>query len=253
MPPRRILEGVNSRRSWIIFSAGVVAYLVSITQRSSLGVAAADASDRFHSTAAALSTLGVLQLVVYAALQVPVGVLIDRIGPRPLLISGAALMSAGQIVVALAPTLDLAVVGRVLVGAGDAATFTSVLRLNNTWFSGSRVPQLNQWLGNLGQFGQVLSAIPFAALLHAAGWTPAFLSAAGLSVLSVVICLAVVSNGRGISPHAQNVASMREATGQLRASLNRPGTQLGFWAHFVTQSPVVVFALMWGYPFLVFG
>ncbi len=230
-----------------------MAYLVSITQRSSLGVAAVDASDRFSSTAAALSTLGVLQLVVYAALQVPVGVLIDRLGPKPLLVSGAALMAIGQAVVAISPTLEVAVIGRVLVGAGDAATFTSVLRLTNTWFSGRKVPQLNQWMGNLGQFGQVLSAIPFAALLHSAGWTPAFLSAAGLSVLSFVVCLAVVSNGTELSPHAQKVASLREALAQLRASLKRPGTQLGFWAHFVTQSPGVVFALMWGYPFMVFG
>ena len=244
---------MNSRRSWIIFSAGVFAYLVSITQRSSLGVAAVDASDRFSSTAAALSTLGVLQLVVYAALQVPVGVLIDRLGPKPLLVSGAALMAIGQAVVAIAPTLEVAVIGRVLVGAGDAATFTSVLRLTNTWFSGRKVPQLNQWMGNLGQFGQVLSAIPFAGLLHSAGWTPAFLSAAGLSVLSFVICLAVVSNGTGLTPHAQNVATLKEGMAQLRASLERPGTQLGFWAHFVTQSPGVVFALMWGYPFMVFG
>jgi MFS family permease len=244
---------VNSRRSWIIFGVGVFAYLVAITQRSSLGVAAVDASDRFHSAAAALSTLGVLQLVVYALLQVPVGVLIDRIGPRPLLIAGAALMTAGQLVVAVAPTLELAVLGRILVGAGDATVFTSVLRLTNTWFTGSRVPQLNQWMGNLGQFGQVVSAIPFAAVLHTAGWTPAFLSAAALSVLAFVLCIAFVSNGRGISPQAESVGTLKEALAQLRASLKRPGTQLGFWAHYVTQSPGVVFALMWGYPFMVFG
>jgi MFS family permease len=166
---------VNSRRSWIIFSAGVLAYLVAITQRSSLGVAAVDASERFESTAAALSTLGVLQLVVYAGMQIPVGILIDRLGPKPLMVAGLALMALGQTVVAFAPVLEVAVVGRVLVGAGDAAIFPSVLRLTSTWFSGRRVPQLNQWVGNLGQFGQVISAIPFAAVLHEAGWAPAFL------------------------------------------------------------------------------
>jgi MFS family permease len=62
-----------------------------------------------------------------------------------------------------------------------------------------------------------------------------------------------VSNGRGISPQAESVGTLKEALAQLRASLKRPGTQLGFWAHYVTQSPGVVFALMWGYPFMVFG
>ncbi|WP_297411249.1 MFS transporter [Naasia sp.] len=244
---------MNSRRSWIIFSVGVFAYLVAITQRSSLGVASVDASERFSSTASALSTLGVMQLAVYALLQVPVGVLIDRLGPRALVLGGLAFMAAGQAVVAVAPSLSLAVVGRILVGAGDAAVFTSVLRLNNTWFTGSRVPQLNQWLGNLGQLGQVVSAIPFAAVLHTAGWAPAFLSAAALAVLAIVLGIPVLSNGAGVSPGAQGAATLSEAIAQLEASFKRAGTRLGFWAHFVTQSSGVVFALFWGYPFMVFG
>ncbi|MET0590721.1 MAG: MFS transporter [Naasia sp.] len=244
---------MNSRRSWIIFGVAVFAYVVAILQRSSLGVAGVDASERFESSASALSTLGVLQLAVYALLQVPVGVLIDRLGPKTLIVSGAALMCIGQTVVALAPDLAGAVVGRILVGAGDAATFTSAMRLTNTWFTGRRVPQLNQWLGNLGQLGQVLSAIPFASLLHLSGWTPAFLSAASMSVLSFAIGLALLSDGRGILPAAEGAADLRSAITALGESFRRPGTLLGFWAHFVTQSPGTVFALFWGFPFMVSG
>ncbi len=244
---------VNSRRSWIIFGVGVFAYLVAILQRSSLGVAGVDASQRFDSTAAALSTLAVMQLAVYAVLQIPVGVLIDRLGPKTLIVSGAALMCIGQVTVALAPDLGGAVLGRILVGAGDATTFTSVMRLTNTWFTGRRVPQLNQWLGNLGQLGQVASAIPFAAILHTAGWTPAFLSAASLSVLAFVLGLVLLSDGRGVISTAEGAPDLRTALKSLGESFRRPGTQLGFWAHFVTQSPGTVFALFWGFPFMVFG
>lgn len=244
---------MNSRRSWLIFAAGAFAYLVAVMQRSSLGVAGVDASARFSSGASALASLAVLQLLVYAALQIPVGVLIDRVGPRVLLATGAAVMVVGQVVVALSPTLSVAVIGRVLVGAGDAATFVSVLRLINTWFSGPRVPQLVQWFGNLGQLGQVLSAVPFAMLLHGLGWAPAFLSAAALSVLTVVVVLGLVSDGQGALAAAERASDLRQALRQLRESVRRPGTQLGFWAHFVTQSSGVVFALFWGYPFMVFG
>ncbi|THG32952.1 MFS transporter [Naasia lichenicola] len=244
---------MNSRRSWLIFAAGALAYLVSVSQRSSLGVASVDAGERFHSAASALSTLGVLQLVVYAGLQIPVGVLIDRIGPKTLLLSGAALMVIGQLIVGVSTTLPLAIVGRVLVGAGDAATFISVLRLINTWFSGTRVPVLSQWMGALGAFGQILSAIPFAIVLHAQGWEPAFFSAAGLSAFAFVVVLILISDGAGVAPGAERVASIRASITQLGESLRRPGTQLGFWAHFVTQSSGVVFALFWGFPFMVSG
>src|SRR6266536_319499 len=72
-----------------------------------------------------------------------------------------------------------AVRARVLVGAGDAMTFISVLRLVPHWFPARRVPIVTQLTGLVGQAGQVLSAVPLAALLAGPGWTTAFLAAAG--------------------------------------------------------------------------
>jgi sugar phosphate permease len=72
---------VNSRRSWLVFGVGVFAYLIAVMQRSSLGIAGVDATERFDVQAAALSSLAVVQLIVYAALQIPVGVVLDRHGP----------------------------------------------------------------------------------------------------------------------------------------------------------------------------
>jgi Nitrate/nitrite transporter len=163
---------VNSRRSWVIFGIGVFAYLVAVMQRTSIGVAGVAATDRFHVSAAVLSSMAVVQLIVYAAMQVPVGVLIDRVGSRALMIAGTALMVVGQVTVAFAPTITLAIVGRILVGAGDATVFTSLMRLVNSWFRGRLVPQLSQWIGNIGQLGQVLSAVPFALLLHGPAGRP---------------------------------------------------------------------------------
>lgn len=222
-------------------------------QRTTIGVAGVAATDRFHSTASVLSTLAVVQLIVYAAMQIPVGVLIDRVGSRWLMTVGTALMIAGQVTVAFAPTIGIAIAGRILVGAGDATVFTSLIRLTSSWFSGKIVPQLSQWIGNIGQLGQVLSAIPFAIILHQAGWTTAFLSAASLSVVALVGIVAVIADRPAGSTEGPRPASWSESLRQLRISLQRPGTQLGFWSHFVTQSSGTVFSLMWGFPFMVYG
>ncbi|WNY34305.1 hypothetical protein Q9Q99_02090 [Curtobacterium flaccumfaciens] len=82
-----------------------------------------------------------------------------------------------------------------LVGAGDAMTFISVIRLVPMWFSGRILPQISQWTGNLGQIGQVLSAFPFAVLLHSVGWTPAFGVAAAASAVGLVLAAVFVRNG----------------------------------------------------------
>ena len=236
-------------RAWLVFGGAVVAYLCAVMQRSTLGVAGVAAAQRFETSAAALSTLGVVQLLVYAALQIPVGVLVDRFGPKAVIAVGAALMAAGQVTVGLSATLPVAVLGRMLVGAGDATTFIAALRLVNAWFPAHRVPVLSQWLGNLGQLGQVLSAVPFAAFLGLAGWTSAFFGVAGVSGIALVVVLALVVDAPG--GVRAGSADLRSALRALRAALGRRGTRLGFWAHFVTQSSGVVFALLWGYPFLV--
>ncbi|MDE2408892.1 MAG: MFS transporter, partial [Actinomycetales bacterium] len=98
-----------------------------------MGIASLVATDRFHTTAEQLSTLAVAQLIVYAAMQIPVGLLLDRYGARVLLSIGALSMAAGQYTVAFAPSLGIAVVGRMLVGFGDAFTFISMIRLINGW------------------------------------------------------------------------------------------------------------------------
>ena len=75
-------------------------------------------------------------------------------------------MALGQLVVAIAPTLEVAVLGRMLVGMGDAFTFISMIRLANNWLSGKRASITQQWLATIGQTGQIASAVPFALLLH---------------------------------------------------------------------------------------
>lgn len=244
---------MNSRRAWIIFGAGAAVYLVAFLQRTSLGVAGVSAAERFDSSAAALSSLAVLQLVVYASMQIPVGVLIDRFGPRALMLSGTALMAVGQFVVAGSSTISIAVVGRILVGAGDAAIFISLIRLITSWFRGPSVPQLSQWAGNIGQLGQVLSAVPFAWVLHSYGWSPAFASAASVSVLALILGFVALRDRPADAAESAPAGSMRTALEHLRSALKRPGTQLGFWSHYVSQSAGTVFTMFWGIPFMVFG
>lgn len=200
-----------------------------------------------------LSSLAVVQLIVYASAQIPVGVMVDRFGPRALMVGGTALMVIGQLTLAFAPSITIAVIGRILVGAGDAAIFISMIRLISSWFQGRIVPILSQWMGNIGQLGQVLSAIPLAWLLHVWGWTPAFVSAASVALIALIVLLLFVRDRpAGASEHSR-ANTWSEAVTQLRESFTRPGTQLGFWSHYVTQSSGTVFTLLWGFPFMVYG
>ncbi|HZB48597.1 MAG TPA: MFS transporter [Mycobacteriales bacterium] len=243
----------GSRRAWAVWGLGVLAYTVAVFHRSSLGVAGLDAQERFAASAAVLSLFGVLQLGVYAALQIPVGVLLDRAGPRRLLVAGGLLMAAGQLVLAQAAGVPAGLAARVLVGAGDALTFISVLRLVAAWFPARRVPVVTQLTGLIGQGGQVVAAFPLVAGLHGSGWTPTFTIAAAVGALvALLVAVALRDAPPGVTmvtPAAEPGARRRA----LAAAWREPGTRLGLWTHFVAQFSGTVFALFWGYPFLVEG
>lgn len=244
---------VESKRAWLIWGTGVFAYLIAITQRTSFGVAGLDATVRFNATASALSAFTVLQLLVYAVLQIPVGVLVDRFGPRLMVSTGAVLMCLGQVQLAAASSVPAGLMGRVLVGAGDAMTFIAVLRLLPAWFPARRVPLLTQLTGQLGQLGQLISVIPFVLVLHGLGWSPAFLGAAALSLLAFVLAATLLRNQPADAPPAPAHSGLRDTGAALARAWKQPGTRLGLWSHFTTQFSGTVFVLTWGYPFLVSG
>jgi MFS family permease len=247
------VEAVPRTRMWVIWAVGLAAYMVGVMQRTSFGIAGLDAAARFDATPAVLSGFVVLQLLVYASLQIPAGLLLDRFGARSLVVGGGLIMAAGQLLLAVAVGLPLAITARVLVGAGDALTFISVLSVVSAWFPARRVPLMTQLTGLIGQLGQVLSAIPFAALLHGSGWASAFGSSAALGVAVALAVLAVLRDRPPGAPAPPRAAAPREVLRGLAQAWREPGTRLGLWTHTGTQFSGTVFALLWGVPYLVAG
>lgn len=234
---------------WLI---GCAAYAVAVMQRTSFGVVGLEAADRFGTTAGIVSTFVVLQLLVYSGMQIPAGLLLDRFGTRVMLTAGTATMFAGQLTMALADTLPGGIVARVLVGAGDACIFGAVVRLIPVWFVPRRAPMLIQMTGQLGQIGQVASALPFAAVAASAGWTPAFGLAAATALVMSVAAAAFVRDTPSGEP-LRTIGDPVPLRRQIAQAWAHPATRLGLASHFTTCFPSVVFGMMWGFPYLQQG
>ncbi|MBV6759227.1 MULTISPECIES: MFS transporter [Rhodococcus] len=237
-------------RVWLVWGVGVVAYIVAVLHRTSFGVSGLAASERFSISPSVLSSFVVLQIVVYAGMQIPAGVLLDRYGSRVMIAAGALIMASAQMVLALTESLPLAVAARVFVGIGDAMTFISVLRLVPQWFAPRRVPLMSQLTGIFGQIGQILSALPLMLLLNGPGWSFAYGSAASLGLLSFVLAVSVIRNAPPGLEVVAAPAGLREVGTQIRAVWRRHGTRLGFFTHMGTQFSMTTFALLWGVPYL---
>ncbi|AMO62486.1 sugar phosphate permease [Mycolicibacterium phlei] len=237
-------------RPWIVWGTGLLAYIVAVLDRTTLGVSGLDAAERFDASPSVLSTFVVLQVIVYAGAQVPAGVLLDRFGSKTMILAGGALMAAGQLTLAFTESLPVAIGARAMLGLGDAFTFISVLRLVPYWFNLRQMPLVTQLTGIMGQLGQVLSAIPFFALLDASGWSTAYVSVAAFGVMSMALTLALVKNTPNGDAVQADPIRVRETASSVKTVWMRPGTRLGFFTHMGTQFSVTAFTLMWGVPYL---
>ncbi|MCW2820301.1 MAG: transporter, partial [Marmoricola sp.] len=241
------------RLAWAVWGVGLATYLVAVFHRSSLAVAGLVATDRFDIGAAQLATFTMMQLLVYAVMQVPVGLLVDRHGPRAVMLAGTLVLTGAQTGFALAQTYPEALVARLFVGMGDAMTFICVLRLVSRWFPARRIPFVTQLTGTLGQLGAVLAAVPMTIALRELGWTGAYLTTASLGLLLAVGLVVVVRDSPAERRLVGPPLSLAVVRRSLTASWAHPGTRLGFWMHFSTQFSGTTLGLLWGYPFLVQG
>ena len=241
------------RRAWTVWLVALATYVVAIFHRSSLAVAGLDATERFGISAAQLATFTMLQLLVYAGMQIPVGLLVDRFGPRSVILTGAVVLAVSQAGFAVADSYGQALVARLFVGMGDAMTWICLLRLVTSWFPGRRIPFVTALSGTLGQLGAIAAAVPMTWALGDLGWTRAYLVAAGIGLVVAGAVAVVVRD----TPDDRTVRGSRLTLDSVRASLAaswaQPGTRLGFWMHFVTQFSATAMTLLWGFPFLVKG
>lgn len=229
----------------VVWAAAVLVYVVAITGRTSMGVAGVEAVDHFHINASQLAVFTSVQVGVYALCQIPTGLLTDRFGARKLLFAGALVMALGQILLGFATSFPVAILARVLIGAGDATAFLSVMRILPFWFPLKHTPLFTQLTAAIGQAGQFLSAVPFLALLGASGWKVSFVSLGAVGIVVALAANLLITDAPGEQRGARRAP--------LSDVLKLPICWMGFFNHFAMLMPVVVFNLLWGMPTMTQG
>jgi len=242
------------RKAWLIWAVGVGVYLLAVFHRTSLGVAGPMATERLGLSAGQLSTFVMLQLGVYAAMQVPTGILVDRFGPRRMLLVATIIMGSAQLLFSQVESYPLALLARGLLGCGDAMTYVSVLRLAAGWFPVRRYPVLVTFTGLVGMAGNVVATVPLTLMLGSLGWGPTFAIAGGMSLAYGLLLLrpAVAAPYRE-AERADGPIGGRRVLAEVKNAWRLPAGRLAFWVHLSTMAGPTAFAVLWGFPYLTQG
>ena len=137
----------------------------------------------FHLPAATIGLLASIQFLAYAGLQIPIGILSDRLGPNYFLIGGTLLTGLGTIIYSAASNEAILFAARLLVGIGDAAIWVNLVLILSRWFRANEFVKLLGLAGMAGSLGFLLATVPFSALIASFGWRPPFLTT------GIILCL----------------------------------------------------------------
>lgn len=244
---------------WSVFSVFAATYVLVFFHRMAPGVLAGELMDAFHTSGAALGSLAAVYFFVYAAMQIPTGILADTLGPRFTITAGNLAAGAGALLFGLAGTIEMAYAGRFLVGLGVSVIFISMLKINAEWFSERRYALMSGVTGMTGNIGSMLAAGPLAVALTMLSWRTVFI---GIGVISLALSLLgflVVRN----RPEDAGFASIREMEGKKpTAARERICTAdfLGvirtrriwpvFWVYFGMTGCFYTVTGLWGVPYL---
>lgn len=130
--------------------------------------------------------------LTFAAAQLPVGILLDRYGPRRVQSALFIIAAFGAVLFALSESFLPLVLSRALIGLGVAAALAAGLKAIVLWFRKERLPLANGWMVMLGALGAVTATTPVEALLAWTGWRELFLLLAALTAGCALIVYMVV-------------------------------------------------------------
>ena len=125
----KTLSPEQKRRRWLILGIVAISYVLSFFQRFAPAGIAQDLASAFETSAASLGVLAATYFYVYTVMQVPTGILADTLGPRRILALGGLIGGAGSILFGFAPSLDVALFGRTMIGLGVSVAFIAMLKL----------------------------------------------------------------------------------------------------------------------------
>jgi MFS family permease len=202
---------------WRVVPAFAAGYFLSYGLRTVNAVIAPDLTREFSATAADLGLLTSAYFLAFGAFQLPLGVLLDRFGPRRVEASLLLFAGLGCALFGYARHIDELVLGRALIGLGVSACLMASFKAFSQWFPLDRLPSLTGKIMAAGGLGAVSSSLPVEAALPLIGWRGVFFAIAGLNAVVAVLLFFSVPD-KAAEGHRESLIQQLKAVGGILVS-----------------------------------
>lgn len=243
---------------WFIFAVLAAQYLFVYFHRVCPAVVASELIKSFNISGTALGILASGYFYPYAAMQIPVGIIVDAWGTRKTVTLFALIAALGSIFFSLSPTFGFATFSRIFVGLGVSAMFVASLKVFANWFKGIEFARMSSLLMAIGGVGGLVASTPLALLTEQFGWRGAFLVIGIITILlTVVTWFTVVDRpeDRGFpaiieADKAQAKGSRSIGRDMIMVLREKHFWPIAFW-FFFTGTSIFGFFGLWAGPYLM--
>ncbi len=236
---------------FVVWLFGSMFFLVDYIVRVSPSVLTPTLMTQFHADAFAIGGFAGFFYYAYISMQIPVGVLVDRFGPKKLLVISTAICAISTFMFASMDSLIFGYISRLLLGFGAAFAFVGTLKLISLWFSAKRFALLAGITQALGMVGATIGQGPMATLYQNFGWRSCMY---GLAIFFVILCLLILFIVRDANPYLEhtdiNTKENLKIFPSLCFVLKSKQTWLNCFYIGLLYGPTTCFGEQWGASFL---
>ncbi|MDW7675250.1 MAG: MFS transporter [Bacillota bacterium] len=241
---------------WVILILLIIPFIFAQFHRFALAVIADELMMDFGITATSFGVLSAMYFYIYALMQLPTGIMVDTIGPKRVVVYSMLVAAFGTGLFAMTDIFALALLGRMLLGAGVATIWVANLKFLADWFDQRLYAFMVGVIGFVGTMGMVLAGSPFASFAEIWSWRFGFGIIAALSLLIAVICWLMIPEKRDLGE--TNMVSGKSGEGNnwqfIKIGMKSVASNKLSWFPFViffgVYGSYATFVGMWGLPFL---
>ena len=238
--------------AWITWGLAALFYYYEYSLQVSPSVMASQLSVSFHVQASGLGKLVAYYFYAYALMQIPVGLLLDKFGPRIMLTLALMICSAGSFILSRTTQLSTAECARFFMGMGSAFSVISCFKLAANWFPPRRFALLTGLLLTIGMLGAAGGEAPLALLVTLSGWRSVLVGFAVIGfILGVIIFIVVRDHPPDASDEAQTpperLSTVIIALGSI---IKKPQIWIAAVYGSLMFGPTIAFGGLWAVPYL---
>jgi MFS family permease len=223
-------------------------YMVSQFLRNSIGVIAPNLASELSLSASEIGVLSSAFFFSFAGAQIPLGVALDRYGPKLCMLVCSAIAIVGAVIFALATAPWVLIFARVLMGIGSSCYLMAPLALYARRYAPERFSMLVGLQLGLGSVGTLLATAPLAFSTATVGWRATFIAVAGLVAAAAVLVAIVVREAEPAEPHHRE--TIGESLAGIVEALRTPSILPLFLMQLAAYSSFVLIVGLWGGPYL---